>query len=282
MEQNSKPLVEGPGGQTLAAPKGPTNDEDDGKNFVQKTKRRLTEGEAEEWNALLKQKAPICEFDAGEAAYEDRCEEEECRELIGKFTHESAKRTGDGISEIVDCYETIVMEFLAARYAGKCLSSLLLGDYETEKALNKFLSDLGEWIKRHALRCIRGEPQYTWRLNGSDDVRAIETLRGHAVSERLMTALGVQYVNDRGGLMGFLEAVFKHWRKINLPDSLFRRRLLTHQLAGTPKEIANALQEIGVVAPCTTAEQIESLHAKIRQDRSRDRRKAFEKRQKGR
>jgi hypothetical protein len=213
-----------------------------------------------------------------QAAYDDRCEEEECRELIGKFAPASAKRTGDGIGEVVDCYETIVMEFLVARYAGKSLSGLLCRDYETDKALTKFLSELGQWLKRYAVRCIRGEPPYRCPVNGSDDVQAIETLRGHAVNERLMTALGVQYVKDAGGLMKFLKAVFKHWRKINRPDSLFRQRLLTHQLRGTPKEIASALEELGVVATSTTEHQFRSSCSRVRQYRSRDPKVALKRR----
>jgi hypothetical protein len=205
-----------------------------------------------------------------------------CRDLVSEFARESARRTGEAIGDIRDRYETILMEFLAARYAGKCLSSLLHGDYETNEALRKFLSEFGEWIKGYVLRCICGDPQYTWRLNGSEGVRAVETLRRHAVSEGLMTALGVEYVKDRRTLMRFLEAVFKRWREIDQPNSLWRVRLIAQQHLGKPKVVAQYVENTGVVSKCTNKRHFESLRAKIKQYCSRDRKNALEKRQKAR
>jgi hypothetical protein len=51
-----------------------------------------------------------------EAAYEDRCEEEERRDLAGECARDSAKRTGDSIADVRAHYDTIVIELLAARY----------------------------------------------------------------------------------------------------------------------------------------------------------------------
>src|SRR5262245_21044704 len=127
---------------------------------------------------------------------------------------------------------------------------------------------LAAWIELYVLRCICRQPIYHWKINGSEDVRAVETLRGHAVSEGLMTALGVEYVRYCKGLKQFLKGVFEHWRKIDQPHSLSRQRLLTHQLAGTPKEIANALEEVGAASTCATDQQFRSLHSKVRQWRS--------------
>ena len=214
-----------------------------------------------------------------EAAYDELCEEEECRNLIGKFTRESAERTGDAIGDILDRYETIVLELLAVRYAGAdgkrySLGTALRGKYESDSALKEFLPKFAKWIGEYVSDCIREHsfgfaplyhqivPTHTW------------TLCGHGVSRELLTGLAEEYVRDRVGLMQFLSAVFARWREINQPHGLFRQRLLTHQHGGTPKEIANFLEEIGAVPACTTSEQIERLRARIKQYCSRDRKKA--------
>ena len=93
-----------------------------------------------------------------------------------------------------------------------------------------------------------------------------------------LNALAQEFERDRKGLLRFLSAVFKRWRKIDQSESPFRQLLLTHQLTGTPKEIANALEEIGAAPTCTTAKQVESFHARIRQYRSRGRKAASKRR----
>jgi hypothetical protein len=222
-----------------------------------------------------------------EAAFDERCEEEECRQLSGKLARESANKTGDRIGEILDRYETIVLELLAARYTGAdgkrySLATVLGVKYESDSALKEFLPKFAKWIGEYVSECIRKHifgftplyrqivPTHTW------------ILCGHSVSRELLTALAEEYVRDREGLTRFLEAVLTHWRKIFEPHSLWLQRLLTHQLAGTPKEIANALEEIGAGPACTTPGQVESSHARVKQYCSRDRKKALEKRQKAR
>ena len=216
------------------------------------------------------------------AAYDDRCEEEECRDLAGEFARESAKKTGDPIA-VRDRYETIVIELLAARYTRTegnpySLYTALRGKYESDSDLKEFLPKFAKWIGEYVSDCIHEHtfaftplyrqivPAHTW------------TLYRHSVSRELLTALALAYVRDRAGLMQFLSAVFERWRKINQPDSLFRQRLLTHQLVGTPKEIANALEEIGAAATTATDQQFFSLHSKVRQWRSRDPKTALKRR----
>ena len=93
-----------------------------------------------------------------------------------------------------------------------------------------------------------------------------------------MKALAVEYEREPKALNQFLSAVFKRWRKIEEPRSVFRQRLLMHQLSGTPKEIALALQEIGAAPWSTTGEQLCSARSKVRQQLSRDKKAALKRR----
>jgi hypothetical protein len=206
------------------------------------------------------------ELDGRDAAYEDAADEELCCDLAGKFARESASRTeAKEIGSIRDNYEAIVLGFIGVRSLSVVLRN------ETDQAPADFLRKLGNWVADYVSCCVQGkEDRYNW------------TLSGHTVSKELLTALALEYDRDRDGLMQFLSAVFARLREIDQPNSLRRVRLLTHQFAGTPKEIANALERIGAVSKCTTSEQFESLHARVKQYCSRDRTKALEKRQKPR
>jgi hypothetical protein len=129
--------------------------------------------------------------------------------------------------------------------------------------LKEFLKELGTWIELYVLQCISREPIYHWNLNGSEAARAVETLRRHAVSEGLMTALRVEYVKDRRTLMRFLEAVFKRWREVDQPNSLWRVRLIAQQHLGKPKVVAQYVENTGAVSKCTNKSHFESLRAKL-------------------
>lgn len=111
-----------------------------------------------------------------------------------------------------------------------------------------------------------------------DRYEAIATELRCVHATQLRAALSEEYARDRKGLLRFLDAVFKRWREIDQPDSLFRQRLLMHQLTGTSKEIANVLEEVGAVAKNTTEQQSRSLRSKIRQNRSRDQKAALKRR----
>ena len=267
MEQNGNTRhtpAEGAGGQTLAGPTAANDPQGSGKNFVKKRKGRLTKREIEEWNALCKQKAPTNEPDGREAAYDDLVDHELCCDLAEKFASESGRTTeAKEIGSIRDNYEAIALRFIGVRSLSVVLRN------EPDQAPEDFLRKLGNWIGDYVSYCIQGkEDRCNW------------TLGGHTVSKELLTALALEYDRDRAGLMQFLSAVFARWREIDQPDSLFRQRLLTHQLAGTPKEIAKALEKIGAASWCTTPEQFESLHGRVKQYCSRDRKKALQKRQK--
>ena len=213
-----------------------------------------------------------------EAALEQLGDAELCRDLAWKFAREFAKKTGDTIGDVLDRYEAIALGFAAVgsvltggvahpavfRYS---LRSVLRSSYQTDEALRAFLAKLDKWVRDYIWACTRAEQDnYSW------------ILCRYPVSRELRIMLAYEYARDRQGLMRFLQEVFKRWRKIDQPESLFRQRLLTHQLAGTPKEIANALEEIGAAPTCTTAKQVESFHARIRQYRSRDRKAASKRR----
>jgi hypothetical protein len=225
----------------------------------------VTEQELKEWS---KQN----EVSGREAAYNELVDVELCSKLTGDFARESAKRTGRDIGEIRDRYESIVMEFLAARYArsdGKrvSLATVLRNKYETDEALQKFLPAVSRWLGEYVTAAsAEGRAKGSW------------TMSDHAVGKNLLTALAEEYKRDRSGLICFLSAMFKEWRQLLAPDSGFRAKLLTHQMeTGNVKEFAEYLEKIGVVEKNTPAEK---LHAKIKQWRSRDRKSALEKHEK--
>jgi hypothetical protein len=223
-----------------------------------------------------------------EAAYEELCDEELCRQLTGQFARESARKTGDAIGDIRDRYDAIVMEFTAARYAqtdGKrySLGTVLRDKYKTDTALKEFLPKFGKWIGEYVSDCIRQHilgftplyrqivPTHTW------------TLSRHCVSRDLLTALAEEYVRDREGLLRFICAVFKRWRKIDQPHSAWRVKLVTEQHANdvSHHKIAQRLEKIdavpkGTVVPGTSAYR--KLRSTIKQIRSRDRKAAWQRR----
>jgi hypothetical protein len=223
-----------------------------------------------------------------EAAVEELGDEELCYDLAGKFACKSAGKTGEGIGEICDRLERVVEELLAARYVAEggklySLGTALRGYYEAQGKLKEFLAELGARIELYAVRRIQGEPDYHWKLNGSEDVRAVAVLCGHAVREGLMTALGVEYVRDRKGLMKFLGAVFTRWRKTGKERSVWRVKQVVAQHADDVPHhrIARRLEKIGAVAPGTVqpgTSAYRKLRSKIKKIRSRDRKAAFSKR----
>ena len=233
---------------------------------------------------LLPGQAYKQQADERRAAYEELCDEEECRKLIGWHARESARRTGERIGEFVDCFKTIVLEMLAVRDSGAdgkrySLSTVLTRKYDSDSKMKEYLPKLAKWIGEYVSDCIREHtveftplyrqivPAHTWSLSD------------HNVSRELLSALAEGYVRDREGLMRFLEAVFKRWRKIEQPDSLHRQRIIAQQHLGLPHVVAQYLENVGAVSKCTTAEQTFSLHSRIKQYHSRDRKKALEKRQ---
>jgi len=215
----------------------------------------------------LNEKAPKYEPDGREAAYDDLVDHELCCDLAGTFARESGRRTeAKEIGSIRDNYEAIVLGFNGARSLSVVLRN------ETDQAPGDFLRKLWRnWIGDYVSHCIQGkEDRCNW------------TLSGHTVSKELLTALAEEYVRDREGLMRFLSAVFERWQKIDQPDSPWRLQLIAQQHLGKPKIVAEYAQNVGAVSRCTTAGQIESLRARIKQYHSRERRKALEKRQKAR
>jgi hypothetical protein len=103
------------------------------------------------------------------------------------------------------------------------------------------------------------------------------------VNRELLTALALEYVRDREGLMRFLSAVAKRWREIDQPHSVWRRKLVIAQHTdGVPDhQIAQRLKKIdavpkGTVVPGTDAYR--KLRANIKQHRSRDRKAALQRR----
>jgi hypothetical protein len=97
-----------------------------------------------------------------------------------------------------------------------------------------------------------------------------------------LNALAEEFGRDRKGLLHFLDAVFKRWGEIDQPNSLWRVQLITQQHLGGPKVVGQYLENTGLVSKCTHGSHTESLRARIKQYRSRDRKKALKKRQKAR
>ena len=212
-----------------------------------------------------------------EAAYEELVSQELCRDLAFSFARESSKRTGDQVGNARDGYEAIALEFrcLGATQPNgerQQLSSALLSKYETLDALKEWLPKLGKWIREYAFACIRGKQgKYTWSLSG------------HRVSNELLTALAEEYVRDRKGLMRFLSACFKRWRKIDAPNSLHRIREVTQLLAERyghdRKRVLDELQKRGVIPGDKELKDGESdkLRHKVGQILSRDQSAAVKK-----
>jgi len=211
------------------------------------------------------------------AAHEKLVTEEVCWDLAFSFARESSKRTGDEIGNLRDRYEAIALEFCCLGSTQpngerQSLRRSLLSKYETLYALKKWLPELGKRIGEYAFACIRGEQgKHTWCLNG------------HRFGNELLTALAEEYVRDREGLMRFLSACFKRWRKIGAPTSLHRVRVVTQQLAERyghdRKRVLDELQKRGVIPDDTKLKDGESakLRHKVGQMLSRDQRAAVKK-----
>ena len=180
-----------------------------------------------------------------DAAYQESCDEEECRDLAAKFAHESAKKTGDAIGDVRDRYETIVIEFVRARSGG----ALIHDDVADPMTLEK----LGQWLYA-ATKAPAGYEVWP-------------ELRRMPERTALLRVLAQEYARDRKTLMKFLRVVFERHCKIGEEHSTFRAKLCTQQLATEyePKPIAIELERRGVVPEGKTAEQFGALRARVRQ-----------------
>jgi hypothetical protein len=180
-----------------------------------------------------------------DAAYQERCEEEACRDLARKFACESAKKTGEAIGEVLDRYETMVIEFIRDRSGG----ALIHDDAADPMTLEK----LGQFLYA-ATKAAAGYE--VWPELGRMQER-----------KALFRVLAPEYARDRNTLMKFLRAVFVRHRKIGGERSAFREKLCTLQLAAEygPKQIAIELERRGVVANTKTEQEFENLRAKVRQ-----------------
>ena len=217
-----------------------------------------------------------------EAAHDDLVSHELCCDLAGELARDSAQRTGDQIGDIRYRYEAIANELRAVRYAqvgGKrySLSTVLYGTYESDAVLKEFLRYVvGEYVSD----CMR---EHTFDFSPLyRQTRRTWILCRHEVRRELLPALTEEYTRDREGLLRFLSAVFKRWRKIDQPHSAFRMKVVTEQCAnGVPHHrIARQLEKIraapkGTVVPGTPAYR--KLRSKIKKIRSRDRKSAVEK-----
>jgi hypothetical protein len=206
-----------------------------------------------------------------QAAYEQLLSDELCMKLAGNFARESAKATGDDTASIRVRYDVIVRELRCLRETQSegerhSLSDVLHVDYETDDALKHFLPMLRKWIDAYVSECIHAGHTEGWKLHG------------HAASRDLMSALALEYVRDRDGLMRFLSAVFKHWRNLFAPNGSWRLRVVTQQIAPLfehdRKRILDHLQKIGAAPNSLTRDQFYSWLSRIGQYLSRDQRTA--------
>src|SRR5262249_39136215 len=166
---------------------------------------------------------------------------------------------------------------LAARYTqtdGKpySLSTVLRNKYESDAVLKEFLLKFGNWIGEYVSDCIREHsfgfsplyrqivPPDTW------------TLCGHKISRELLTALAEEHVRDRAGLMRFLLAVFKRWRKIYKLGSSWQILLVKSQLLGrNDKGMAAAIEKSSFQENPGTEKEHDKLMWRIRQCLKRER-----------
>jgi hypothetical protein len=205
-----------------------------------------------------------------QAAHDSLVAEYRCGDLADRFGRESAKKTGDDILEVPYRYERITEEFFATGF-------ILLRDYKTDTALKEFLAgQFAAWIKDYAKhRCRSRFSHYKLKVNGP--------VEGHYVTGEMMTLLAVEYLRDLKGLIRFLEAVLRRWRKIFERRSLWRLRILTLKLAEDcghdRKRILSQLQMAGEIANDLTPENQRAWLSKIGQICSRYRRLAVAKRE---
>jgi hypothetical protein len=193
-----------------------------------------------------------------QAAYDRQLSYELCDDLAGKF----AQRSGEGrINYGLIAKELLRLRSIANGQKTCSLVSLLRNNYETDSLLRSFLKT---W-DRHIYAYISARIY-------SDDYPL--EVRGCVLDEDLMRPLAQEYMRDRKTLMHFLSAAFKRWREIRKPDSLFRLRLLTQQLASlygpNRKRILDRLQKIGAISTNLTTKQQESFLKRIGQYLSRD------------
>jgi hypothetical protein len=201
--------------------------------------------EVREREALLKEAGLRNSIGGREAAYDDLTNVELCRDVARKFARESAKKTGDAIGEVLDRYETIVIEFIRGRSGG----ALIHDDATDPMTLEKLVQFLYAATKAPA-------GYEVWPELGRMQER-----------KALFRVLVPEYARDRNTLMKFLRAVFMRHRKIGGERSAWREKLCTHQLAADygPKQIAIELERRGVVANTKTKQEFENLRAKVRQ-----------------
>jgi hypothetical protein len=207
------------------------------------------------------------------AASQKLLREELCVDLSGTFAGQSAKQIGDDIDMVRVHYEQIALKFVGLPSIGRdeerrSLCEVLRKDYETDDALEEFLSELDQWIRKYVFACIDKEKKgHRWKL------------RGYVASPDLMTALAKEYVRDRKNLMLFLLAAFKRWREIYAPRSPWRQRFVTQQVARrfryNAKRILDHLQKIDAAPSSLTASQTFALLSRIKQYLSRDQRSAI-------
>ena len=214
------------------------------KNFDQKKRRREVDSDTG--------------FDA---AYDSLAAERRCGDLAERFGHKSAKKTGDDISKVRYRYERIVDEL-------RVTGLVLLEHYKTDTALKEFLGgQFTAWIKDHAMgRCCSRFSNYKLKVNGPVD--------GHHVTGEMMTLLDVEYLRDLKGLIRFLEAVLRRWRKMFEPGS--RHRLIgwtlrfAEECGHDRKRILSKLQAAGEIPSDLTPENQRAWLSKIGQILSRD------------
>jgi len=186
-----------------------------------------------------------------DAADERLMDHELCRDLADKFAREFTKKTGDTISDVRNCYETIASGFVAVGSALKAgvahpavfrysLSGVLRSSYQTDDALRAFLANLDKWVR-----------DYIWARNHGEQDNYSWTLCRYPVSRELRIMLADEYARDRETLKRFLSACFKRWRKIAAPNSLHSIRVVTQQLAAryghNRKRLLEELQKRHVV-----------------------------------
>jgi hypothetical protein len=196
-----------------------------GKNFVQKKKRSLTKHELEEWNALVKQKAPTHESDGREAELERLGDFELCWDLAGKFARESANRTCDVIADIRDRYEAITLGFRCARVAQSS---------EAPLALRGALNALAEEFQRDRQGLLRFLDAAFERWERIDQPGSLFQMRSVTQQHLGKPHVVAQYLENTGAVSNCstlaqresLRATIRQYRSRDRRSALKRRKSL--------------------------------------------------------
>jgi hypothetical protein len=162
-------------------------------------------------------------------------------------------------------YNAAYEDYLKAAILKQSESSLSLklqAHCQTNTALSEVIRELKNAIEGHLRALKRGEP-----------APEIE-IRANRLPGELTSLLANEWLRDKKALTRLLRLAFKHWRDIDDPMGIWRRRLVTHQIAEHTghdrSKIVDHLVQIGAIGRPVIAAHENSARLRIGQLISRD------------